>query len=78
MSYKAFKKSNKKSAKEINNKEDILDAIGDLMAYCLGLCEMLEIDSEELLKNIIENNKKEHIQDRYNLLKYYLFKPPKF
>ena len=54
---KAYKNSNKKSAREINNKDEITDAIGDLMIYCLGLCEMLGVNSEEILKNIIENNK---------------------
>jgi NTP pyrophosphatase (non-canonical NTP hydrolase) len=55
---KAYKKSNKKTAREINNKDEIIDAIGDLMIYCLGLCEMLGVNSEEVLKKIVENNKK--------------------
>ncbi len=55
---KAYKNSDKKSAKEINNKEEIIDAVGDLMVYCLGLCEMLGVNSEEVLKKIMDNNRK--------------------
>ena len=55
---KAYKNSDKKPAKEINNKDEITDAIGDLMVYCLGLCEMLGVNSEEVLTNIVNNNKK--------------------
>jgi NTP pyrophosphatase (non-canonical NTP hydrolase) len=55
---RAYKNSNKKPGKEINNKEDMVDAIGDLMIYCLGLCEMLGVNSEEVIKKIVENNKK--------------------
>ena len=54
---KAYKNSDKKSAREINKKEEIIDAIGDLMVYCLGLCEMLGVNSEDILKGIVENNK---------------------
>ena len=54
---KAYKKSNKKPAKEIDNRNDIIDAIGDLMVYCLGSCEMLGVNSEDVLKNIVEGNK---------------------
>lgn len=55
---RAYKNSDKKPAKEINNKEEIADAIGDLMIYCFGLCEMLGVNSEEVLAKIIENNNK--------------------
>ncbi len=55
---RAYKNSDKKPAREINNRDSITDAIGDLMAYCLGLCEMLGVDSGEILKGIIENNRK--------------------
>ncbi len=55
---RAYKNSDKKPAKEINNKDEIMDAVGDLMVYCLGLCEMLGVNSEEILKGIIENNRK--------------------
>jgi NTP pyrophosphatase (non-canonical NTP hydrolase) len=54
---RAYKKSDHKDAKEISNKEEIIDAVGDLMVYCLGLCEMLGLDSEEVIKNIVEQNK---------------------
>ena len=53
---KAYKNSNKKSAKEINNKDEILDAIGDLMIYCLGLYEMIGVDGEAILEKIIKSN----------------------
>ncbi|MFH1636860.1 MAG: hypothetical protein ABIB71_00370 [Candidatus Woesearchaeota archaeon] len=54
---KAYKNSNKKPAKEVSNKEEIVYAVGDLMAYCLGLCEMLNVNSEEVIRKIVENNK---------------------
>jgi len=55
---KSFKKSDKKTAKEISNKDEMADAIGDLMVYCIGLCEMLGLNAEEVLEKIVENNKK--------------------
>lgn len=55
---RAYKNSNKKPAGEIDQKEEMVDAIGDLMVYCLGLCEMLGVNSEEVLEKIAENNKK--------------------
>jgi len=54
---KAFKNSDKKPAKEISNKKEMIDAVGDLMVYCLGLCEMFGVEGEEVLQKIIENNK---------------------
>lgn len=55
---RAYKNSNKKPAKEIDNKDALVDAVGDLMVYCFGLCEMLGVDSEVVLEQIVENNKK--------------------
>lgn len=55
---RAYKNSNKKPARETNQKEEMVDAIGDLMIYCLGLCEMLGVNSEEVLKRIAENNRR--------------------
>jgi len=55
---RAYKNSNKKPAGEIDQKEEMVDAIGDLMVYCLGLCEMLGVNSEKVLEKIAENNKK--------------------
>jgi len=55
---RAYKNSDKKPAREISNKEEIIDSVGDLMVYCLGLCEMLGIDSNEVLEKIVKNNKK--------------------
>jgi|GEM_PF-1951930 len=54
---KAYKHSNQLPADEINNKDEIIDAIGDIMVYCIGLCEMMQVKSEEVLDNIIENNR---------------------
>jgi NTP pyrophosphatase (non-canonical NTP hydrolase) len=43
------------------NKEEMTDAVGDLMVYCLGLCEILGIDAQNVLEKIVENNKtREH------------------
>jgi len=36
--------------------DEVVDAIGDLMVYCLGLCEIMNVDAEDLLEKIIENN----------------------
>jgi NTP pyrophosphatase (non-canonical NTP hydrolase) len=55
---RAYKNSNKKSAKEIDNRENIIDAIGDIMVYCLGLFEMLGVNSEEILPKIVEDCRK--------------------
>jgi NTP pyrophosphatase (non-canonical NTP hydrolase) len=55
---RAYKNSDKKQAKEIDNREALIDAIGDLMVYCLGLCEMMGVDSEEVLEKIIKSNSK--------------------
>ncbi|MBL7160585.1 MAG: hypothetical protein ISS93_01900 [Candidatus Aenigmarchaeota archaeon] len=53
---KAYKNSDKKPAREISNKEEIIDAIGDLMVYCIGLCEMLGISSGDVLAKIVNSN----------------------
>ena len=55
---RAYKNSDKKPAREISNKPEIEDAIGDLMVYCLGLSEMLGISAQEMIEKIIENNTK--------------------
>jgi NTP pyrophosphatase (non-canonical NTP hydrolase) len=55
---RAYKNSDEGPAREISNRDQIIDAIGDLMAYCLGLCEMLGVDSGEVVKGIIEGNRK--------------------
>ena len=52
----AYKRSNKKSASEIDNRATIIDAITDLTIYCLGLFEMLNVDSTEVLKEVIDRN----------------------
>ena len=53
---RAFRDSNKKLAPEVDNRNAMADAIGDTMVYCLGLCQMLGIDSEELLVRTIDDN----------------------
>ncbi len=40
-----------------NKKEAMIDAVGDIMIYCLGLCEMLGVSSEKIIQKIIEKNK---------------------
>lgn len=55
---RAYKNSDKKSATDISNKAALIDSIGDLLVYCLGLCEMLGVDSENILSEIIKNNTK--------------------
>jgi NTP pyrophosphatase (non-canonical NTP hydrolase) len=55
---RAYKNSDKKPAREISNKDKMVDAVGDLMIYCLGLCEMLGVNSEEVLEKTVENNVK--------------------
>ena len=55
---RAYKNSDKKNAGKISNKKEIIDSIGDLMVYCLGLCEMIGVDSSKILEKIVKNNKK--------------------
>jgi NTP pyrophosphatase (non-canonical NTP hydrolase) len=52
----AYKRSNRLPAPDISEKPDIVDAVGDLMVYCLGLCEMLQVNSEDILKDIVACN----------------------
>lgn len=54
---RAYKNSDKLPAPDINHKDEMVDAIGDLMVYSLGLCEMLDADSEKMLRSIVEQNK---------------------
>ena len=54
---RAYKNSNKLPAAEIDQREEITDAIGDLMIYCLGLCAMMDVNAEDVLTKIVENNK---------------------
>lgn len=54
---RAYKNSNKLSAAEIDQRDEIIDAIGDLMVYCLGLSEMMGVNAEEVLTKIVDNNK---------------------
>ncbi|MGC9350040.1 MAG: MazG nucleotide pyrophosphohydrolase domain-containing protein [Anaerolineae bacterium] len=57
----AYKNSDKRPAPDISHKDEMVDAIGDLMVYCLGLCEMLDVDSEEVLTTIVaQNNTRTH------------------
>ena len=58
---RVYRDSNHKPAAEISNKEAIANAIGDLMVYCLGLCQMMNINSKDLLEEIIQENRtREH------------------
>jgi NTP pyrophosphatase (non-canonical NTP hydrolase) len=53
----AYKNSDKLPAVDISHKDEMVDAVGDLMVYCLGLCEMFGVDSETVLQTIVENNR---------------------
>jgi NTP pyrophosphatase (non-canonical NTP hydrolase) len=53
----AYKDSDKKPAPNISHKAEMVDAVGDLMVYCLGLCEMLKVDAEDVLTTIVDQNK---------------------
>ena len=53
----AYKNSDKLPAPNLSHREEMVDAVGDLMVYCLGLCEMLGVSSEDVLQTIVENNK---------------------
>lgn len=53
----AYKNSDKKHAREISNKDLMVDAVGDMMVFCLGLYEMFGVDGEKVLEEIVENNK---------------------
>jgi NTP pyrophosphatase (non-canonical NTP hydrolase) len=55
---RAYKNSNKLPARETDQRDEMIDAVGDLMIYCLGLCEMLGVDSQDVLRQIVENNKR--------------------
>ncbi len=37
-----------------NNDEDVVDAIGDLMVYCLGLSAMFMWNSDEVINTLVE------------------------
>ena len=54
---RAYKNSNKRPADQIDQREEIVDAIGDLMVYCLGLSEMMGVNAAEVLTQIVETNK---------------------
>jgi NTP pyrophosphatase (non-canonical NTP hydrolase) len=54
---RAYKNSDKLPAPDVSHKDEMVDAVGDLMVYCLGLCEMLDVDGEDVLQTIVENNK---------------------
>jgi NTP pyrophosphatase (non-canonical NTP hydrolase) len=44
-------------ARKSNNKLDMLDALADIMVYCLGGFEILEADSLTEVNNVVEINK---------------------
>ena len=54
---KAYKHSNQMPARKIDNKEEMIDAVGDMMIYCIGLCQMLGVESEQILTDIMKNNR---------------------
>lgn len=54
---RAYKNSDKRPAPDVSHKDEMVDAVGDLMVYCLGLCEMLDVDGAEVLEEIVLRNK---------------------
>lgn len=44
-------------ARKSNDRDAMIDALGDIMVFCLGGCEILEVDAEEVVSKIIEANK---------------------
>ena len=46
-----------KQALETQNNPEMIDALGDLIVYCLGGLEILGCDSEDVITNIVERNK---------------------
>ena len=55
---RAYKNSNKLPARKTDQRDEMIDAVGDLMVYYLGLYEMLGVNSEDVLLQIVENNKR--------------------
>ncbi|HEY88665.1 MAG TPA: hypothetical protein G4N98_02885 [Thermoflexia bacterium] len=53
---RAYKQSNRLPVAEINCRVEMVDEVGDLLVYCLGLCEMLDVNAEEVLVEIVERN----------------------
>ncbi|MBR9689756.1 MAG: hypothetical protein GOV01_02595 [Candidatus Altiarchaeota archaeon] len=54
---KAYVKSNRKFASEINNREDILNGVADVLIYGIAICAMMGEDVGKVLENKIEFNK---------------------
>jgi NTP pyrophosphatase (non-canonical NTP hydrolase) len=49
-----------------DNDAEIIDAIGDMMIYCLGLCAMLKVNSDEIINKSIEQpERKDFLQDYF-------------
>ena len=40
-----------------NDTPEMIDALGDIMVFCLGGLEILKADAQDVLEKIIENNK---------------------
>ena len=54
---KAYKHSNQEEAPTIDNVVEMGNELGDIMILCLGLFQILKLDSEIIVAKIIENNK---------------------
>lgn len=58
---KTFKKSNKLTVDEINNKEQFKTHIGNLMGYCSRMFDYVKVDSISVLEEIVRTNEtREH------------------
>jgi NTP pyrophosphatase (non-canonical NTP hydrolase) len=43
-------------ARRYKNQPEMIDALGDLMVWCLGGMEILGVDSEHIIEEIVKNN----------------------
>ena len=50
-------------AKEL--RDEMIDAVGDIIVFCLGLFEIFGVNGEEVLTKIVENNKTRSHEGHY-------------
>ena len=53
---KTYKKSNKKTVDEIDERDEFLKYLGNLMGYCSQIFQHLKVSEMEILEQIIYNN----------------------
>ena len=52
-------------AYKLNDKDEMIDAVGDIIVFCLGLFEIFGVNGEEVLTKIVENNKTRSHEGHY-------------